>query len=436
MTDLIPPYGGTLCELLVPPEERPQALARAAALPSITLDARQLCDLELLLNGGFSPLDRLHGPRRLRAVLRRDAPRRRHALADADHARRRRGVRREARAGATTSRCATAEGVLLAVARTSRTCWQPDREREASAVFGTDDTGAPGRALPARPGRQPVYLGGRLEGLELAAALRLPRSAPHAGRAARRVRASSAGAASSPSRPATRCTARTRSSRLRAAQAAEANLLIHPVVGMTKPGDVDHYTRVRCYQALLPHYPAAARRCSRCCRSPCAWRGPREAVWHAHHPQELRLHPLHRRPRPRRPRQRRSGQAVLRPLRRAGAGRSSTRTSSASTMVPFQEMVYVGGPRRSTCPRTRSRARRRRARRSRGTELRRRLSRGRSTSPTGSPSRGGRGAAPHAIPPRHRQGFTVFFTGLSRRRQVDHRQRAAGRSCWSWAAAR
>ena len=56
MTDLIPPYGGTLCELLVPPEERPQALARAAALPSITLDDRQVCDLELLLNGGFSPL--------------------------------------------------------------------------------------------------------------------------------------------------------------------------------------------------------------------------------------------------------------------------------------------------------------------------------------------------------------------------------------------
>jgi sulfate adenylyltransferase len=42
---------------------------------------------------------------------------------------------------------------------------------------------------------------------------------------------------------------------LRAAKEVEANLLIHPVVGMTKPGDVDHYTRVRCYQAIMDGYP-------------------------------------------------------------------------------------------------------------------------------------------------------------------------------------
>ena len=41
----------------------------------------------------------------------------------------------------------------------------------------------------------------------------------------------------------------------RAARDVEANLLIHPVVGMTRPGDVDHFTRVRCYENLLPHYP-------------------------------------------------------------------------------------------------------------------------------------------------------------------------------------
>jgi sulfate adenylyltransferase len=41
----------------------------------------------------------------------------------------------------------------------------------------------------------------------------------------------------------------------RAAREAQANLLIHPVVGMTKPGDVDHFTRVRCYEAVLDKYP-------------------------------------------------------------------------------------------------------------------------------------------------------------------------------------
>ena len=67
---------------------------------------------------------------------------------------------------------------------------------------------------------------------------------------------------------------------LRAAKEVEANLLIHPVVGMTKPGDVDHYTRVRCYQALLHRYPARTALLS---LLPLAMRmgGPREAVWHA-----------------------------------------------------------------------------------------------------------------------------------------------------------
>ena len=67
---------------------------------------------------------------------------------------------------------------------------------------------------------------------------------------------------------------------LRAARSAGANLLIHPSVGMAKPGDVDHYTRVRCYQALLRHYPENK---ARLALLPLAMRmaGPREAVWHA-----------------------------------------------------------------------------------------------------------------------------------------------------------
>jgi sulfate adenylyltransferase len=67
---------------------------------------------------------------------------------------------------------------------------------------------------------------------------------------------------------------------LRAARGTGANLLIHPVVGITKPGDVDHYTRVRCYQALVPTYPEGSTLLS---LLPLAMRmaGPREALWHA-----------------------------------------------------------------------------------------------------------------------------------------------------------
>jgi sulfate adenylyltransferase len=67
---------------------------------------------------------------------------------------------------------------------------------------------------------------------------------------------------------------------LKALKDLDANLLIHPVVGMTKPGDVDHYTRVRCYQHVLEKYPKNKAMLS---LIPLAMRmgGPREALWHA-----------------------------------------------------------------------------------------------------------------------------------------------------------
>jgi sulfate adenylyltransferase len=67
---------------------------------------------------------------------------------------------------------------------------------------------------------------------------------------------------------------------LRASKEVEANLLIHPVVGVTKPGDLDHYTRVHCYEAILDRYPQKTAMLS---LLPLAMRmgGPREALWHA-----------------------------------------------------------------------------------------------------------------------------------------------------------
>ena len=67
---------------------------------------------------------------------------------------------------------------------------------------------------------------------------------------------------------------------LRAAKSAKANLLLHPVVGMTKPGDIDHYTRVRCYEKIIEKYPQQTSYLS---LLPLAMRmaGPREALWHA-----------------------------------------------------------------------------------------------------------------------------------------------------------
>ena len=59
----------------------------------------------------------------------------------------------------------------------------------------------------------------------------------------------------------------------RAIQGVDGVLLLHPVVGMTKPGDVDHYTRVRTYKALANLLRSRSHLCSPCCRWRCAWAG-------------------------------------------------------------------------------------------------------------------------------------------------------------------
>ena len=66
---------------------------------------------------------------------------------------------------------------------------------------------------------------------------------------------------------------------MRAARQYEANLLIHPVVGMTKPGDVDHFTRVRCYEHILERYPEQTTTLS-ILNLAMRMAGPREALWH------------------------------------------------------------------------------------------------------------------------------------------------------------
>ena len=68
-TTLIPPFGGRLVDLLVPEDERAEALDYASTLPSLQISPRAVCDLELLASGGFSPLDRFMGEADFRSVL-------------------------------------------------------------------------------------------------------------------------------------------------------------------------------------------------------------------------------------------------------------------------------------------------------------------------------------------------------------------------------
>jgi sulfate adenylyltransferase len=273
---LIAPHGGTLVDLMVDDDKTAELRETSRDWQSWDKTDRQLCDLELLLNGAFSPLTGFLGKADYESV--RDEMR----LSDGtlwpmpitldvteDFA--------EGVSAGDSIALRDPEGVMLAALHVEDV-WRPDKDAEAEAVFGTTNPEHPGVAyLINRAG--PVYLGGRIEGLQLPihydyTRLRLT---PAEVRDEFARRGWTKVVAFQTRNPMHRAHVELT---MRAAAEQGANLLIHPVVGMTKPGDVDHYTRVRCYRAVLERYPHNTATLS---LLPLAMRmgGPREAVWHA-----------------------------------------------------------------------------------------------------------------------------------------------------------
>ncbi|MDX1691844.1 MAG: bifunctional sulfate adenylyltransferase/adenylylsulfate kinase [Acidimicrobiia bacterium] len=273
---LITPYGGTLVDLVVD-DYRAEELKKASRdWPSWDLTERQLCDLELLVSGGFSPLtgflgredyDRVVAEMRLADGTLWPMP----ITLDVDE-----GTAKELEAGSTLA-LRDGEGVMLAVVHVEDV-WQPDLDREAEGVFGTTDPDHPGVGY-LRRSSHPWYVGGRVEALELPHHydFKTLRMTPREVRDRFTKRGWRKVVAFQTRNPMHRAHLELT---VRAAKEAQANLLIHPVVGMTKPGDVDHYTRVRAYQAIMDRYPSNT---AELALLPLAMRmgGPREAVWHA-----------------------------------------------------------------------------------------------------------------------------------------------------------
>jgi sulfate adenylyltransferase len=276
MTQLVPPHGGALFNLVAPPERLAELRLLSKSLPSWDLTPRQLCDLELLLNGGFSPLsgflcradyETVCSDMRLSTGVLWPIP---VALDVTEEA---------ARALSVGQLLALRdpEGVMLAVLHV-QDIWKPDRISEAEAVYGTTDPRHPGVAYLLSSSHS-VYVGGRVEGLQLPIHYDF-RSLRHTPAELRELFARLGWqrvVAFQTRNPMHRAHVELT---LRAAKQIDASLLIHPSVGMTKPGDVDHYTRVRCYQEILPHYPQNTVHLA---LLPLAMRmaGPREAIWHA-----------------------------------------------------------------------------------------------------------------------------------------------------------
>ncbi len=263
-------------ELFVSPDSAQKLKLEAAQLPSWDLTARQVCDLELLMNGGFFPL---------------------------------RGFQSEADYNGTVENMRTAdgtlwpipvtldvsekfaetvspgqdialrdqEGVILAILSISDK-WVPNKSKEAEHVFGADDLAHPAvNYLHNVAG--PVYLGGAVTGIQQPVHydFKARRDTPNELRAFFRKMGWRRIVAFQTRNPLHRAH---QELTFRAAREAEANLLIHPVVGMTKPGDVDHFTRVRCYEAVLDQYPASTTHLS-LLNLAMRMGGPREALWHA-----------------------------------------------------------------------------------------------------------------------------------------------------------
>ncbi len=271
---MIAPYGDQLVDLMVPAAEIDDVHDYAARLPSIQLSERSVCDLELLATGAFSPLD--------------------HFMGEADHRR----VLDEMRlasghlfpipvtlpvapdAGITVGQdiaLRNANNDLLAIMTVDEAYpWDPDEVAEK--VFGTRDPRHPLVAEMQHWGR--INLAGRPRVLQLPRHydfLDLRRTPAETRRHLEETGHRNV-VAFQTRNPLHRVHEELTK---RASAEVDGVLLLHPVVGMTKPGDVDHYTRVRTYKALAENYYDPDRIVLSLLPLAMRMAGPREALWHA-----------------------------------------------------------------------------------------------------------------------------------------------------------
>lgn len=271
---LIEPYGGNLIDIVVGEEEKAELVSQANTLPSIQLSSRSLCDLELLAVGGFSPLDRFMGkadydrvveemrltngmlfPMPITLPIDEDTP---------------------LRLGKEVALRDSRNNLIALMMVEEAFAWDP--QREAHYVCGTTDSRHPLVAEMENWGR--VCISGKLR------VINLPRSYDFAElrHTPSQVRAL---LEQTHYRNVVAFQTRNPLHRIheeltkRAMEEIDGALLLHPVVGLTKPGDVDHYTRVRIYKMLVKNYYDPDRTVLSLLPLAMRMSGPREAVWHA-----------------------------------------------------------------------------------------------------------------------------------------------------------
>jgi len=271
---LTPPYGGTLVNLLVGGEERLELIEKANRLPSLQLSPRSVCDLELLATGAFSPLDRFMGLADYLRVI--------------EEMRLSNGMifpipmtlpvskTDDIRLGEEIA-LRTPTNELIAI-MTVEELFEWDPTLEAQGVCGTTDLRHPLVAEMASWGR--TYISGPLQVINLPTHhdfTELRRSPAEVGGLLEQMGYTKVVAfqTRNPLHRAHEWMTK------RAADQIGGALLIHAAVGLTQHGDIDHYTRVRCYRMLVERYYDQERTVLSLIPLAMRMAGPRETVWHA-----------------------------------------------------------------------------------------------------------------------------------------------------------
>lgn len=273
-TTLIPPYGGRLVDLMVPQEELAEAREYASTLPSLQISPRAVCDLEMLASGAFSPVDRFMGEADFRRVT--------HEMRLADGTLFPMPITLPVAADAglrvgTDVALRDSMNDLLAI-MTIEELYPWDPADFAERVLGTQDAKHPLVNEMSRWGR--LNASGPIRMLQMPRHYDFQdlRRTPAEVREVLALTGRQNVVAFQTRNPLHRAHEELTK---RATASVDGVLLLHPVVGMTKPGDVDHYTRVRTYKALAENHYDPDRIVLSLLPLAMRMAGPREALWHA-----------------------------------------------------------------------------------------------------------------------------------------------------------
>ena len=406
MDHFVKPHGGALVDLMVDADTAEQLKQESRHFLSLTLSQRQLCDLELLMNGAFSPLTGFLGQADYDSVVDKlrladgtlwpipavlDVP-------DKIAEKLEKGQKIALR---------DSEGFMPAVL-TVEDIWRPDKAREAEQVYNTTSDLHPGvRYLNECV--HPVYISGKIEGIQAPVHYDFESlwDTPKELRALFKKMGWRRVVAFQTSKPMHRLQ---HDITLQAAKDIGGHILLHPTVGMTKPGDLHYYARVHCYQAIRQHFPQNLAMLS---LLPLAMRmaGPREALWHAivscnYGCSHMIVGPKHAYPP--------AGNPEAQPFYQPDQSKelvSEFADELSIEIVPVETMRYVPG-RNRFMPISKIEAQGLESTEYTDAQLKKDLALGEEIPSWFSYPEVVRNLC-KAYPPRSRQGFTLFFTGLS-----------------------